>query len=298
VAGTGRRPLDLPREFIQHNDDPAWLGALPDLLARLAARWSLMLDHPFPGIAINYVAPATRADGTAGVLKVSRYVDDTRTEIAALRLWDGRGAVRLLEADPDHGALLIERVAPGTMLVDVAKSDDDAATVIAAGVLRQLWRPAPDYYGLDSLEDWCAAYDRNREALARGAGGFPAGLFAEADSLRRDLLASTEVPTVLHGDLHHFNVLRARRAPWLAIDPKGLRGDRCFDVCQFFRNPGAVPPRVNARRLDLFCAELGLDRVRTKAWCLVHAVLDACWDFEDGNPWERAVAYAEQTRSF
>jgi streptomycin 6-kinase len=134
--------------------------------------------------------------------------------------------------------------------------------------------------------------------LSRGPGGFPAALFQRADASRRDLLTSTETPTVLHGDLHHFNVLRAQRAPWLAIDPKGLAGDRCFDVCQFFRNPHDVPPGVNSRRLDLFCAELGLDRVRTKAWCFVHAMLDACWDFEDGNPWKRAIAYAEETLSF
>jgi streptomycin 6-kinase len=148
------------------------------------------------------------------------------------------------------------------------------------------------------LGSWCDAFDRNRAALSEGAGGFPAALFRRADALRRDLLASTEQPTVLHGDMHHFNVLRAQRAPWLAIDPKGLAGDRCFDVCQFFRNPTRVPPRVNRRRLDIFCAELGLDRTRTKEWCLVHAVLDACWDYEDSNSWRRAVAYAEETLAF
>jgi len=116
--------------------------------------------------------------------------------------------------------------------------------------------------------------------------------------MRRDLLASTDTPVVLHGDLHHFNILRAQRADWLTIDPKGLAGDRCFDVCQFLRNPHEVPPSVNGRRLDIFCAELGLDRERTKAWCFVHAVLDACWDFEDGKPWQRSVAYAEDTLTF
>lgn len=298
MAGADRRALDLPLKFIRHNEeDPTWLRALPDLLARLATRWSLTLDRHFPEIAINYVAPATRMDGTRCVLKVSRHVDETRNEIAALRLWDGHGAARLLEAAPDNGALLVERLDPGTMLVEVAESDDDAATVIAAEVLRQLWRPVPEPNGLRPLESWCDAYDRNREALSRGAGGFPAALFHRADATRRDLLSSVETPTVLHGDLHHFNVLRAQRAPWLAVDPKGLKGDRCFDVCQFLRNPRDVPPGVNGRRLDRFCTELGLDRERTRAWCFVHAVLDACWAFEDGNSWGRIIAYAEETLS-
>lgn len=90
-------------------------------------------------------------------------------------------AARLLEADPDLGALIAERLDPGTMLVEVAESDDDAATTIAAGILRKLWQPAlalpaptEGTSALCPLESWCAAYDRDRAALARGAGGFPA----------------------------------------------------------------------------------------------------------------------------
>jgi streptomycin 6-kinase len=300
MAATGYDADKLPAEFLALNaEDPAWLAALPDLLASLAARWSLVLGPHYPGIRYNYVAPATRTDGTLCVLKVSRH-GETGTEIAALRLWAGDGACRLLEADPAIGALLVEQIQPGTMLATVAERDDDSATAIATDILRRLWRPAPEDHGLRSLESWCAAYDRNREALTRGAGGFPAALFLRADALRRELLASTATQTVLHGDLHHFNILRAEPAGWLAIDPKGLAGDPCFDVCQFLRNPYPDSPgiAVNRRRLDRFCADLGLDRERTKAWCLVHAVLDACWDFEDGRSWARTVAYAEATLEF
>lgn len=287
----------LPPAFLRHNQtDPTWLAGLPDLVAHLVERWSLTLAAPFPGIAINYVAPAVGADGAPCVLKVSRHVGETANEIAALRLWDGDGAARLLAADPALGALLVERLEPGSMLVEVAEEDDDAATVIAARLLRRLWRPPPAEHGLRPLASWCAAFDRNRAALARGDGGFPAALFQRADALRHELLTSTGAPTVLHGDLHHFNVLRARRAAWLAIDPKGLAGDRYFDICQFFRNPRPdLPPAVNRRRLDLVCAELGLDRPRAVAWCFVHAMLDACWSFEDGESWRRAIAYAEET---
>jgi streptomycin 6-kinase len=292
---------DLPARFLRHNEvDPVWLRGLPDLLHSLVERWSITLDAHFPEIRLNYVAPAVRANGTPCVLKVSRHVGETRTEIAALRLWNGAGAARLLDADEDIGALLVERLEPGTMLAEIAKADDDRATVIAAEVLRQLWRPVPAArpHGLRSLESWCAAYDRNRAALLAGVDGFPVGLFQRADALRRDLLASTGTPTVLHGDLHHYNVLRAQRADWLAIDPKGLAGDRAFDVCQFLRNPRPVPPAVNRRRLDIFCAELDLDRQRTRDWCFVHAILDACWDYEESNSWHATLAYAQETLSF
>jgi streptomycin 6-kinase len=283
-----------------------------------------------------------RKDGSPCVLKVARAVEDTRSEIAALRLWNGRGAARLLASDAARAGMLLERVAPGTMLAEVAERDDDAATRIAAGLLRELWQPAEaadglqcevsqpteaadglqcevsqptvagdglqcevwqpaaTADGLQPLEMWCAAYDRNRAALLAGVAGFPRALFERADALRADLLSSTQEPVVLHGDLHHFNVLRSERAGWLAIDPKGLLGDRCFDVCQFLLNPDVVAPEVNSRRLDIFCAELGLDPRRTREWCIVHAVLNACWAYEDGDPTGLVtrVAYAEQALRF
>ena len=300
MPATGYDADKLPAEFMQINgEDPAWLAALPDLLASLAARWSLAIGPHYPAIRYNYVAPATRTDGRPCVLKVSRH-GESGNEIAALQLWAGDGACRLLEADPAIGALLVEQLQPGTMLATVAEADDDAATAIAAELLQRLWRPAPANHGLRSLESWCGAFERNRDALTRGTGGFPSALFLRADALRRDLLASTGTQTVLHGDLHHFNILRAERAEWLAIDPKGLVGDRCFDICQFLRNPYPDTPgvAVNRRRLDRFCADLGLDRERVKAWCFVHAVLDACWDFEDARSWVRTVAYAEETLEF
>lgn len=298
MAGEGVVRPDLPPRFVEHNrEDPAWLGALPDLLQRLARRWSLTLDPPFPGIAFNYVAPAFRADG-ACVIKISRHVDETRSELAALRLWDGRGAARVLDADLEVGALLVERVEPGGTLVEVADRDDDAATRVAADLLRKMWFPVPDQSGLRPLSRWCDAFDRNRAALLRGDRGFPAALFERADSLRHDLLASTHDPVVLHGDLHHGNILRADREPWLAIDPKGLRGDRYFDVCQFLRNPRPVSAEINRRRLDILTDDLGLDRPRAAAWCFVHAVLDALWDFEDGKDWAATIAYAEETQTY
>lgn len=301
-----RAPLDLPPAFVEKNRaDPEWLRALPELLGQLAAHWSLTFGPPIPGIIWNYVVPAKRSDGVEGVLKVSRHVEETRNEIAALRLWDGDGAVHLLSADPERGALLTERLHPGTMLTDLALADDDAATVVAASTLGRLWRPAPEGAGLRPLSNWCAAYDRLRDQLSRGEGGFPAELFRRADSMRHDLLASTTAQTVLHGDMHHFNVLRAGDG-WLVIDPKGLSGDRHFDVCQFLFNPFVVtgpgrdiiPLALIRRRIDVFCSELGLDRQRVREWAFVHAVLDACWNVEDGELWNKAVAWAERTLSF
>jgi streptomycin 6-kinase len=294
---TGPRPfwLDLPSAFLRtHAAHPAWVRALPGLLAGLAQRWSLTLGPRFADLSYNYVASATRGDGTPCVLKVGRHTEELRAEAEALRLWDGDGAARLLAADFEAGALLLERVEPGTTLAGVAARDDDAATRVAAAVLRRLWRPAPEGHALRPLQAWFGCFDRHRAALRAGAAGFPAALFARGDAVLRELLASAGAPVVLHGDLHHLNILRAGRAPWLAIDPKGLAGDPGFDVGQFLRNPTEPPPDVLVRRLEVFVAELGLDAQRTRDWCFVHSLLSACWSYEDrGGGWQRHVARAE-----
>ena len=300
--------LDLPESFLRHNRaDPAWLRGLPDLLSRLAARWGLTLGAHLQELSYNYVAPAVRADGARCVLKVGRHHDgELRTETEALRLWDGQGAVRLLAADPGSGAMLLERLDPGTMLVEVAERDDDQATRIAAGVLGQLWRPAPAGHALRSLRSWFGCFDRHGEALRRGEGGFPAARFERAAALLEELVATTAQDIILHGDHHHYNILTSQRPgepqpQWRVIDPKGLAGDPCFDICQFLFNcspptthRAGEPFGVVARRIDIFVHELGLDRRRATQWCFLWAMLQACWDFEDGDPagWSANLARA------
>jgi len=106
-------------------------------------------------------------------------------------------------------------------------------------------------------------------------------------------------PVLLHGDLHHDNILAAERQPWLAIDPKGLVGEPEYEVGALLRNPmpGLLaiphPERVLARRLDILAESLGFDRDRLRAWGLAQAVLAAWWSIEDhGQGWETWIACA------
>ena len=268
---------------------PAVLRARDDLLKR----WQLVPSQVLAWTRYSLVTAVTRADGSAAVLKLARDGLEPRGEIAALRIWNGHAAARLLASDPEGGGMLLERVEPGRMLAQRATDDDAAATLVAACLLRQLGCAPPTDDGLQSLDRWLGAFDRLRPVIGRGQSGLPVDLFRRADRLRADLLASTTKPVVLHGDLHHFNILSATRAPWLAIDPKGLLGDRAFDVCQLLLNPIAVPVAVNQRRLAILCAELELDPTRARAWCFVHAVLNALWKLEEGRPLQHRLAWIE-----
>ena len=290
--------MHVPTAFAEHirvvhgAGGEAWLRRLPSLVDELCARWGLTLGRPF-ALSFNYVVGVTRADGTEAVLKLCTPDRVVRREIAALRLYAGDGACRLLEADQERCALLLERVRPGGMLVQAAARDDDEATRVGARLLRRLWRPLPPGGAFRPLAEWFGAFARHRAAHGGGAGPLPADLLEHAERLAPRLLASAPTCVVLHGDFHHFNVLRSRRDGWLAIDPKGMSGDPGYDVGPFLCNPSLSPPEVLARRLAIFADELGYDRDRLRDWGIAHAVLSACWSVEDeGDGWQDAIATA------
>ena len=294
---------DIPPDFartMQEVHGPAgseWLDRLPDLLAHCEQRWWLAVMPPF-ALSYNYVAPAGREDGSGVVLKVGYPSQELMAEIEALRLYDGRGIVRLIDADRERGVLLLERLSPGTPLSRLA--DDEQATSIAAGVMRQLWRPAPPEHSFPTAARWALGLGRLREHFGGTTGPFPARLVEQAESLFAELLASASEQALLHGDLHHDNILAAEREPWLAIDPKGLVGEPAYEVGALMRNQlpkplaGEFARRFLSRRLDQLAEELGLERARLHGWSLAQAVLSAWWSFEDhGHGWEPAIALAE-----
>jgi streptomycin 6-kinase len=277
----------------------AWLQQLPVTLEATCRRWELTLGPPFP-LSYNYVAPVTRADGSPAVLKLGVPHPELRCAIAALSHDAGRGCARLLAADAVAGAMLIERLSPGTPLAGMVMLDDRRATQIAAAVMAQIWRPPPPAHSFPSVADWLAGLGRLRARFGGGTGPLPPRLVAEAEALAADLLAAPSAPVLLHGDLHHHNILAAARRPWLAIDPKGVIGEPAYEVGALLRNPLPEllrlphPERVMADRVALLAERLGLERARLRGWGLVQAVLSAWWSIEDGEAdWAGAIACAE-----
>ena len=275
-----------------------WLSGLPGMISNLERRWSLKVHPPFGHLSYNYVAPAVRSDGTPAVLKMGFPNRELKTEIAALRLFDGQGIVRLLDADSDQGSLLLERLKPGTPLSDL--NDDAKATSIAARLMCQLWRPAPEGHLFPSVADWASGLGKLRQRFDGTTGPLPRRLVEEAESRFAELISSMGAPVLLHGDLHHGNILSAERQPWLAIDPKGVVGEPAYEVGALLRNIAPQlalelqPGRILARRVYQLAEELRFDRERLRSWALAQAVLSAWWSLEDhGRGWEWAISCAE-----
>ncbi|WP_433226509.1 aminoglycoside phosphotransferase family protein [Actinomadura formosensis] len=292
-------PSTLARHAIETwgADGRRWLDALPATLDAVARDWGLRLGRPFD-LSCHWVAEATPEDGGAAVLKLGPPgADHLAAEAAALAAYDGHGAVRLLAHDPARGAFLLERAVPGTPASALVPDRDEEATAAAVSVMRRLHRTPPPDCPLPRLETEGASL---KDHLRRhpGDGPLPRHLVERAARLFDELCADPSGTVVLHGDLHHDNILRATREPWLGIDPHGYVGDPGYEAGALLYNPDPEDRddallRLVPARVEQLADGLGLPPERVVAWGFVKAVLAEVWTLEDGGtPGDRSLDVA------
>jgi streptomycin 6-kinase len=259
----------------------AWRAHLPAIIEQFAARWSLALEPRFTiGGSASWVAPARTRTGERVVLKLGWTHEEALHEADGLRLWDGKGTVRLIDScvDGPTTALLLEICDPGIAL-SRAMAEPDRDLVIA-GLLRRLWIQPPTGHPFRPLalmcEQWATSFELdNAKAIARGEQQIDPGLARAGIELFRQLPLTADRSVLLLTDLHHDNVLSARREPWLVIDPKPYLGDPAYDTLQHMLNfPGrlAADPRGLADRM---AGLLGLDPGRVRLWLFARCVQES-----------------------
>ncbi|MGW5429494.1 aminoglycoside phosphotransferase family protein [Streptomyces sp. NPDC004059] len=298
-ASIVRSVIDIPGDLAEAQETyngaagRAFIAGLPDLAAAFLDRWRLRLDGPSMNGVSALVLPVVRADGGRAVLKLQLPDEESEGEPVALRVWDGDGAVRLLDHDPATGTMLLERLDESRMLS--AMADTRAAVVVVARLLDRLTSfPAPP--GMRRLGDIAEAMlEQTPWALERIPDPGARRIVADCAAAVREVVAEPG-DRLLHWDLHFENVLAADRAEWLAIDPKPLAGDPGFELWP------ALDNRFEAaevrRRFDAMTEVLGLDRERARAWTLGRLLQNALWDVEDGRPIEdRQLEIARRLRT-
>jgi streptomycin 6-kinase len=227
-------------------------------------------------------------DGQSLVLKLAKRQGDEWKSGDVLAAFDGRGAVRVYERG--EGMTLMERARPGHSLVEMTVNGaDDEATAILAATIKAM-APGASPMGVPTVESWGRGFDRY---VVSGDRQIPVAMLSKARRLYRDLCRSQRSVRLLHGDLHHDNVLFDQERGWLAIDPKGVVGELEYEVGAALRNPLERPDLfadsvVIRRRVDTFSGALGLRAARILAWAFAQAVLSAVWAIED-NPTKPAA---------
>jgi len=335
------QPLSLPSDFIQtiHNvfqeDGKRFIENLPGFIDEAAAQWNLTDIQPLPELSYNFVAfarrgevlsphdmiePQTKGRGDPApthdvVLKMGVPNREIKSEMAALKLFNGEGACKLLDYDEDKCWMLLEKLNPGVMLSTL--EDDEEATHIAAEVMKRIWvpldsarllaksqeqeKPRKQASGLQSpfiqLTDWFDGLKKLRKKFNGGTGPLDGKLVERVESSVMDFFAENHNPVLMHGDFHHYNILSSERG-WLVIDPKGVIGPAGYEVGPFMLNPwGKFSDGINRqlilRRIDILHEHLRFERGRILEWSLAHAVLSAWWSIEDNTGWEYALQVAQ-----
>jgi len=262
-----------------------------EIVELVCERWELTLSGETPRGDWSTILVASRR-GVPCVLKIAGPEHNVIDEALALEAWNGNGAVRLLEADREHGALLLERLDPDRAL---RTTDLATAAEIAGRLIRELAVPAPA--GLPRLTDIASQKPgilrRRQAALGEPV---PGRWIDIACGLACDLAADPGHQLV-HGDLHYDNILAGPRRPWLAIDPKPVIGhpERSVAELMWDRIDDATQPHdIHALFAALTRAGL-LHPDRARAWTIVQAVDYWLWGLgagltEDPRRCERLLA--------
>ncbi len=261
-----------------------------EVVRRCEGRFGIHMIEPMGHASGARVFLVIRAN-TDMVLKVGLNGIEVNREVHALKSFSGSAAIHVIDYDPRLPALLLERAVPGHPLSAI--TDDNRATEIFCSVFLALNRKP--VMGVQSIQEHVSAINRYQETW-HASGPLPASWVGRAVDYLEGLIASTDRPALLHGDLHHANILRHQGA-WVVIDPKGILGDLHLDVIQYLLNyasRGGDAATVLARRMAMVAERLGLDEGRIARWGVVKGILDACWALEDGTDWHSGLVIAER----
>lgn len=256
----------------------AWLDSLPELVSAMASQWSLSIGRSCDGFGMNaLVVEATTADGTAAVLKLAppSDADKLALEATVLRLADGHGCVRLLDADIARRAILLELLGPSMYDLGIPRQQRHELLLDA---VRHMWRPVDPSVRLQSGAErarW--TIERLEQVWEQSHRACSDRVLADAIACaQRRVAAHDDARAVLcHGDLHELNALQTYDDTFRLIDPEGVMAEPEYDLGVLMRNaPGEDDLH---ERADWLAAATGCDRTAIWEWGTAERVLSGLW---------------------
>jgi len=257
-----------------------WLQELPSRLKYLSSLWNFRLLSPMASLTYHYVGLVEmNSTKETAVLKMAPVGANIASEVKWLRCMGG-AAPKLYAFDKGANAFLMENLKPGHSLINcLQQGNDDAATRIICQTIRHLQSQELTDLSFRHLSELSGDFSVLQ-------GRFDPKLLSKAEGLFKDLTADRSHDILLHGDLHHDNVLLSESG-WRVIDPHGYVGNPAAEVGPMVRNFFGYLPKNKpvskaiTRRLHIMAEELPFDPQRIKAWALCMTTLSAAWTFED-----------------
>jgi streptomycin 6-kinase len=255
------------------------LDDLPALVSSRCAAWGLVVDGELLHGSNALVVPVRRRRESY-VLRLCPPGDDVAREARALRVWSGRGTVRLIDVDLAARAMLLERLDHTRSL---AGEPLDAAIAVIAGLTRTLAVPVPlDVPSTAGIAaEHLAGFERDWNALDAPT---PRHQLVTALRLAAEVAAQPTSELAVDGDLHFEQVLASRRAPWLVVDPVLLRGDPEYDLGRVLwsRLDELRRDRDVLDAFDTFVTTAAVPAERARAWIVLRAMSYLLWGLGRG----------------
>ncbi|HAT7503741.1 aminoglycoside phosphotransferase family protein [Citrobacter braakii] len=246
------------------------------------SRWGLTPDGQPLETHTSQLLPVVTKDGQKAILKLTDD-DSERNGCELMVWWNGNGAAKVLAHAA--GAILLERATGAGSLADMSWSGNDAqACRIICHAASRLHLPRnASMPALTPLLYWfrCLAPAAEKHG----------GILTHCAEVANVLLSSPQNEVVLHGDLHHGNILDFGTKGWLAIDPKGLVGERGFDYANIFTNPDladptkpvAIEPEKFRQRVNIVSEIARIERQRLLMWIIAWCGLSSAWFLQEGD---------------
>jgi len=259
---------------------------LQTALSRAMIRWSLTKSTQLADSPSSTIFKVEQNGRNFAVLKLLKpaAAQEERRGGRLMNWYGGEGAATVFDIHGD--TIFMEWLDGGTLGDAVRAGHDDQSTTALCSVVGGLHRPRAE-----PLEDMLPLRERFQPLFDTDVRAWPhtaRDMYARAAGIALKLFDRPTAQIPLHGDLHHDNIMSSDRG-WLAIDPKGLLGDPCYELANAFINPlGAEDtvkdPRRIAAMADMVAERLGYSRKRVLGWASAHAALSACWTLEAGEP--------------
>ncbi|MCJ0931460.1 aminoglycoside phosphotransferase family protein [Virgibacillus halodenitrificans] len=263
-----------------------WLNLLPKRVDIYLHKWKLVNHGPVTNLSYNYVLNVTDTEGNPYILKLGVPNADFANEIRTVQIYNGTGCARVIKAVPEEGVMLLEQLQPGTMLDTLETEEEQLVQFV--NVWKAIRRPIPprEKQQTPFIADWFQGITTYRKTYREGDRIKEEHLLL-AEQYIEEINQTTKGAALLHGDLHHENILYSMHKGWLAIDPKGVIGDEYYDTVSFLINKleGKSNQRYVLRyRVKRLSELLQLEEKRLLKAAVALSTLYACWAQEDGVP--------------
>lgn len=234
-----------------------------NIVNKLSNIWQLTDLEPVQNLSYNYVMTGLQ-NNTQIILKIGCDPKDIIYEANALEIYNQNGCIKLIDKNFEYNALLLERAIPGTSLKNFYPENDDGALEISVDVIKKLHSAKiPKNIQMPTVKDWFKDLFETQSQLDQYH-------INKARKIVGHLIKNQTKEVLLHGDLHHDNILLSQHG-YLAIDPKGIIGDQAFEIYSFIKNPDPTeilkPKDLMLHRIELFSKYLNIDKNKLREAC-------------------------------